>query len=193
MIIYLIRHARPLGSEGLCYGRLDVAVPASETEHVAEEMRRHVPAQTLRGAPIYSSPLERCVVLAREIAPGRSVILTPALLELDFGAWQGRNWDAIPRHELDAWAADLWCYAPGRGESAEAAALRWQSWVDSLVRQSLDAVIAITHAGLIRVAHAVESSSDPSLLTMQVGYGSVYPLRVRTSRTSAAAPAQAHP
>jgi alpha-ribazole phosphatase len=179
MVIYLIRHARPRGVEGICYGRRDVAVDASETERAAQKLRQQLPEQILRNAPLYSSPLERCAILARQLGGSRSITLTPALLELDFGAWQGRSWDGIPREELDAWAADLWRYAPGQGESAAAAADRWRSWVDSLARQSSDAVIAVTHAGLIRVAHAV--------LTMDVGYGSVYPIQIRVTGAPAAA------
>ena len=191
MIIYLIRHARPQRATGICYGRREVAVEARETQHAAQALRQQIPQQTLENAPIYSSPLERCAVLAREIAAGRPVTLTPALLELDFGLWQGRSWDAIPRDELGAWAADLWRYAPGRGESAEAAGNRWRIWVDSLRRQPLEAAIAVTHAGLIRVAHALECSSDATLLGMDVRYGAVYPIDLRRPGVPSAALQQA--
>jgi alpha-ribazole phosphatase len=181
MLIYLVRHGRPFGVEGICYGRRDVRVRARETDRVARSLRSKVPEEVLRAAPIYSSPLQRCAVLARQIAGGRPVAVTPALLELDFGSWQGRDWSDIPRAELDAWAADLWHYAPGGGESARAAAQRWRAWVGSLLEPSLDAVIAVTHAGLIRIAHAVRSASDPALLSMDVAYGSVHPLPARAS------------
>ena len=181
MLIYLIRHASPHGVEGICYGRCEVPVRASETERAARELRHHIPEEVLKRAPIYSSPLVRCAMLAQQIADGRGVAVTPALLELDFGDWQGRSWNVIPREEIDAWTADLWHYAPGRGESAEAAARRWRAWVDSLVRPSLEAVIAVTHAGLIRVAHAVEFSSQ---LTMPVAYGSVHPIHTCSREVS---------
>ena len=191
MIIYLIRHARPHQVEGICYGRLDVTVEASETERAARAVRLQIPQGIIESAPVYSSPLERCAMLAREIAAGRSVTLTPALLELDFGTWQGRSWGDIPREELDAWAADLWRYAPGKGESPEAAAGRWRTWVDSLHRQGVEATIAVTHAGLIRIARAVESFPDPTPLTMEIGYGSVHPIVAHTSRVSATVLGQA--
>jgi len=190
MLIYLVRHARPQAVDGICYGRRNVPVRASETDRAARSLRWQIPEDALRIAPVYSSPLERCVVLARQIAGGRSVAVTPALLELDFGSWQGRSWNDIPREELDAWAANLWRYAPGSGESAEAAAQRWRSWVESLLGHSLDAVIAVTHAGLIRVAHAVQSASDPTLLAMDVAYGSVHRLIVRAVCASGARPGE---
>jgi alpha-ribazole phosphatase len=179
MIVYLVRHARPRGVDGICYGRSDIEVDTSETQHALQMLRRQIPEEILGRAPVYSSPLERCVGLAREIAAGRPVTLTPALLELDFGAWQGRSWDAIPRQELDAWAGDLWGYAPGQGENARAAAARWRSWVEGFGGETPDAVIAVTHAGLIRVALAD--------LTMTVGYGTVHPIDVPTSRIGAMA------
>ena len=186
MIIYLIRHASPHGVEGICYGRCNVPVRASETQRVVQALRQNIPEEILKRAPIYTSPLVRCSMLAQQIADGRGVAVTPALLELDFGDWQGRRWEVIPRQELDAWAADLWHYAPGRGESAATAAHRWRAWVDSLVRQSLEAVIAVTHAGLIRVAHAVEFPSQPELLTMPVAYGSIHRIQARAGETSSA-------
>ena len=184
MLIYLVRHARPDGVEGLCYGRRDVPVRARETDRAARSLRAQIPEDVLSSASIYSSPLARCALLARAIAGGRSVVMTPSLLELDFGSWQGRSWDEIPRDELDAWAADIWRYAPGGGETAQAAAQRWRSWVDSLIGQSSDTVMAVTHAGLIRIAHAVESASDPSVLTMDVAHGSAYRLIARAACVS---------
>jgi alpha-ribazole phosphatase len=188
MLIYLVRHGRPQGVEGICYGRGNVSVRAGETERAAQSIRAQIPDDVLRAAPVYSSPLERCAALAREIAGGRPVAVTPALLELDFGSWQGRSWSDIPRGELDAWAADLWHYAPGSGESAAAAARRWRTWVDSLLDQSLDVAIAVTHAGLIRVAHAVESASDPTMLAMDVAYASAHRLIARAAGASGTRP-----
>jgi alpha-ribazole phosphatase len=181
MRIHLVRHARPQGVEGICYGRQDVAVSAVETAAAARVLRRLIAPRALAGAALYSSPLSRCSDLAEAVAAGRPVICTPALLELDFGTWQGRRWELIPKQELDAWAADLWRYAPGRGESIEAAASRWNRWVDFLVGQRANTVVAFTHAGLIRVAHAVESSHRSSLLSLTVEYGSVHTFYRRTT------------
>jgi alpha-ribazole phosphatase len=178
MVIYLIRHARPDDHDGICYGRRDIPVSAVATQRALGSLRRGIPADVLRHAPIFSSPLQRCAALARAIAAGRPVTLMPALLELDFGSWEGRRWEDIARRELDCWAADLWRYAPGKGESVARAARRWECWVKELANSAGPAVIAVSHAGLIRVAHAVASSGDLSCLSMQVDFGAVYPLDV---------------
>jgi alpha-ribazole phosphatase len=73
-------------------------------------------------------------------------------MEMDFGSWEGLDWDAVPRAELDAWALDVWHYRPGGRESASMVALRWRRWSTALRRSGIEGAVAVTHAGLIRVA-----------------------------------------
>lgn len=176
MLIYLIRHARPQGAEGRCYGRSEVSVTDEETTRVAQSLRTALPAAILAAAPIHSSPLSRCASLARELAPARAPVISPELLELDFGSWEGSAWDAVPRVELDAWAGDPWGYAPGGGESAQCAWLRFRAWSGRLKDGGAHAVVAVTHAGLIRLALAA-GSADPSGLALSIPYGSVHQVR----------------
>ena len=42
--------------------------------------------------------------------------MDPRLAEIDFGRWEGRSWDHIPRDDIDPWAAGTEDHAPG-GES----------------------------------------------------------------------------
>jgi alpha-ribazole phosphatase len=184
VLVYLIRHAKPDGAEGLCYGRRDMAVSAAATSRAARALRAQIPSAVLRTAPIYSSPLSRCAGLAQELAPAR-VTLTPALLELDFGLWEGSAWASIPREQLDAWAADPWHYRPGGGERAQSLALRWQQWVEQLCGAGHASAIAVTHAGVIRVALARAVGSDVTRLGLSVEYGSVHPLVVEAASASA--------
>ena len=75
--------------------------------------------------------MSRCLELARELATPRKPRVSDDLVELDFGAWEGTPWEAVPRDELNAWAADVWGYRPGGGESAAMAAGRWRGLVES--------------------------------------------------------------
>ena len=112
--LILLRHTRPAGADGLCYGRTDL-LPDDDFESVAARLAQQLPAV----ARIASSPLTRCRLLAARLATARGLPLTidPALIEMDFGRWEGQPWDALPRAELDAWAADFWHGAPHGGES----------------------------------------------------------------------------
>jgi alpha-ribazole phosphatase len=177
MHIYLIRHPPPIGTDGLCYGRLEVAVTPQAIAAAAEAVSAQIPGDTLEDAHVYCSPSSRCVELARRIASPREPTPAEDLLEMNFGRWQGLAWDAVPREEIDAWAEDVWRYRPGGGESAEMVADRWQRWLAQLPRNDSGSVVAVTHAGVIRVALARGGQlAGDAALTAPVPFGSVHRL-----------------
>ena len=138
MQVFLIRHPQPVIEAGICYGRLDV--DCDNPHATADRLKRQLPA----GIPIFSSPLQRALKLARALSP--TVRVDHRLSEIDFGAWEGRRWDAIDRREIDAWAADVLGFAPPGGESVTALQARALDFAASL---GSDAAI-VTHAGVMR-------------------------------------------
>jgi alpha-ribazole phosphatase len=68
-MIYLIRHTTPAVARGICYGQTDLEVTGSFHEE-AEVIRQHLPADI---GPVYSSPLNRCTLLAKELFPDRPI------------------------------------------------------------------------------------------------------------------------
>jgi alpha-ribazole phosphatase len=177
MHIYLIRHPPPIDADGLCYGRLEVKVEREAIIAAAESLSGRLSSQTLASAPIYSSPSSRCLGLAQHIASPRQPAPADDLIEMNFGLWQGLRWDAIAQDEIDAWAKDVWQYRPGGGESAEMVAVRWERWLQQ-VRQRHDGdVVAVTHAGVIRVALARSGRIPDSLaLEAHIPFGSIHRL-----------------
>lgn len=139
MILHLIRHPKPLIAAGICYGRLDI--PA-ENAAAVQRLRDELPP----GLPLWSSPLRRCRELAEQLHP--APLFDPRLAEMDFGLWEGRPWAAIPRPELDAWAADIAGYAPPAGESPRQVQQRALAFVAGL---RVPEAVIITHAGVIRL------------------------------------------
>jgi alpha-ribazole phosphatase len=187
MLVYLIRHPQPFEARGLCYGRKDLAVERSAVAAAAAAVRSRIPAAVLREATIFSSPASRCLELARELADPRAPVVCDDLVELSFGAWEGKSWEAVPRDELDAWAADVWEYRPGGGESAAMAAGRWRRWSQAVRHRATDAMLAVTHAGLIRVALACAGElSGPAFAGLHIPFGSVHRI-VLEERAAAAA------
>ena len=180
MQIYLVRHPQPIDTDGLCYGRLDVAVTPQAIAAAAEAVRTQIPGEALERARIYCSPSSRCLALARHIASPREPSPAEELMEMSFGHWQGVAWNAVPRDQIDAWAKDVWRYRPGGGESAEMVAARWQHWLHQLRRiEATGSVVAVTHAGVIRVALARSGQLDgASALEAPVPFGSVHRLDV---------------
>lgn len=175
--IYLVRHPPPIGVEGICYGRLEVPVDEQKLGATVDAVRAQIPASSLTDLPIHSSPASRCMGLARCLASPHRPISSDELLEMDFGHWQGMAWDAIARAEIDAWAKDLWDYRPGGGESATMVARRWERWLNRMRGSDCRAVIAVTHAGVIRVALASGGASPRSAaLEAHIPFGSVHHL-----------------
>lgn len=153
MRLYLIRHPRPTVAAGVCYGRADLEVCLAEHQTALAALTHVLPVD----APLYSSPLRRCSEFATHLSaalgtPG--VIHDPRLMEMHFGAWEMQAWDAIPRAEIDAWAADMHSYRPGGGECVADMVERIRSFLDELQQHKCDSAIVVCHMGTIRILSA---------------------------------------
>jgi alpha-ribazole phosphatase len=155
MRLILVRHPAPQVSSGMCYGRSDVAVASHEREKVRASLRHSLPPNI----PIYTSPLLRCLDLARELAedlPASALHIDSRLAEMDFGDWEMQPWQSIPRAEIDAWAADMVHYRPGSCENVLTMATRIQAFLHDLLREQHAEAILICHAGTIRLLSALQ-------------------------------------
>ncbi|MBC7800310.1 MAG: histidine phosphatase family protein, partial [Gemmatimonadaceae bacterium] len=124
---------------------------------------------------IISSPLSRALDVARRVAvrTGAPLHTDDRLAEMDFAGWEGLAWTAIPRAEIDAWAADPLGYRPGGGESVTQVLARVRrAWPG--IASSADTTLVVTHAGPIRCLLHI-ASRVPILEAIQasIGYGSV--------------------
>lgn len=158
MQLILVRHPQPDIAPGVCYGSTDLAVLPERVEQTYAALQ--LPA----GLPIYSSPLRRCAALAARLTP--SPRHDARLAEMHFGAWEMQPWDAIPREEVDAWAADMAHYRPGGGESVLQMAERINAFYTDLQRQHQAAII-ICHAGTIRLLSARHAGLAPPEMALQ--------------------------
>lgn len=186
MRLYLIRHPKPSSASGLCYGRRDVAVDAESVVHAAAAVRERIPERVLECAGIFSSPASRCMLLARELAAPRAPSIAPDLVEMSFGSWEGQAWECVPRDELDAWGRDVWHYRPGGAESAAMVADRWQRWASVARSSGVDCAIAVTHAGVIRIAlNAAGMLPAGKFFQAPVAFGSVHCIDLAHARVPA--------
>jgi len=157
MRLLLIRHTAPDVAPGICYGRLDVpARPPEQAAWLADwEAARlaHQPWTAYRR--LLSSPSARCRTLAQALSDrlGLPLETDPAWQEMDFGAWEGRAWEAIGKPAVDAWAADPLDFAPGGGESLSTMMRRVVTAYEAWRRQGRDTVL-VTHGGVIRLLQA---------------------------------------
>lgn len=153
MEVVLIRHAKPEVAAGVCYGRLDLALAQPVTP---------VPAQIAAALPlphrIVISPAQRAQGTAAQLRACMpdppTCEVEPRLREMDFGAWEGQRWDAIPRDALDLWAADLMEARPHGGESPAQVMARVGEWADGLDVDADERLWVVTHAGPMRMLAA---------------------------------------
>lgn len=133
-----------------------MAADAAATVASAQALATALPAPVRL---VQHSPLQRCVQLAhalQALRPGLALQADARLQELDFGAWEGRAWDAIGRAPVDAWSAAFATHRPGGGENLAdmlqrvAAALAAACAGPEGTGTRGSDVLWITHAGVAR-------------------------------------------
>lgn len=162
-MVLILRHTRPTAAPGLCYGRTELALaPGWEVEAAS------IAAALPPVSHVVSSPLSRCRLLAERIAAARSLPLAidPRLTEMDFGTWENRPWDALPRAEIDAWAADLLHARPHGGETVAELAAR----VAAARAEAAPDALWVSHAGVAKAA-AAAASAHPAAWDLRLDFG----------------------
>jgi alpha-ribazole phosphatase len=170
----LIRHTRPCGHEGLCYGRHEVLL-AHSFEAEAAEVRRHLPWIP---AEIWTSPAKRCRRLADYLAERfiLSVRVDERLAEMSFGEWEGKAWESLTGEAVSAWMRNPWTARPPGGETAEELVARVAEVRSEFLARSQERVVIVTHAGVIRAWRSTaEQRPLADLFEEPVTYGGVYP------------------
>ncbi|MCK9200752.1 MAG: alpha-ribazole phosphatase [Gallionella sp.] len=169
--LYLIRHTKPDIAPGICYGQLDLDIAAS-FENEANLILRCLPQLEL----VIASPLLRAHRLGEFIAQEQQCPLRSdaRLMEKHFGAWEGKPWDDIPRHEIDAWAADVLDYTPPGGESAQHLMQRVQEFMRDLAQLPQQHIALVAHGGSIRALLALLADMPlAGTLNWAMEYGAV--------------------
>jgi broad specificity phosphatase PhoE len=161
--LILVRHAQVADCyQGLCYGRSDVPLGP---EGLAQSDRI---ADTLSAWPIrhlITSGAVRARAMAERIAgrTGLGIIVEPALLERDFGAWEMRTWDSIYEEVGDAMSGLIHepeTYRPPGGETTGELRDRAMSWLARRPREGL--VVVVAHGGPIGAIRGTLAGKAPA-------------------------------
>lgn len=143
-----------------CYGRTDLPLASGWRNHLPEL------AQSLASIRlIHTSPLSRCRLVAEALAERLRVPMRvdPRLIELDFGEWDGLDWDVVPRDALDRWAADPAAFAPPGGETGWALIERIGAFLNDL-RLDRRCCLVVSHGGPLRLLGPMLRGEAPDLL-----------------------------
>jgi probable phosphoglycerate mutase len=145
----IIRHGHtPWNRAGQIQGRTDIAL---EDQAAADLAKLKLP-RGWEDADLVASPLSRAVETARLIF-GREPSTEPALIEMDWGDWEGKKGVDL-KADPDSGFRDLeywgWDYRPPNGESPKDVLDRLSPWVAQLKNDT----IAVCHIGIMRVLMA---------------------------------------
>lgn len=177
MQFHLVRHTRVNMPKDICYGHADVGLADTFPEEVAAIRSRLQDISMFH--PIYSSPLERCRVLARELSG--NFIVDERIKEYNFGNWEREKWDDI--YALDEgkkWFDDyVNTIIPG-GESFRMMLDRVENFIDDLP-DNADNILIITHAGIIRAFLIIlENYTVEKAFDTPIDYGQITIIRKRS-------------
>lgn len=156
-VILLIRHGENDVMQRKLSGRLPGVHLNNKGCRQAEELAHNLKNAGIRA--VYSSPLERALETAAPLAGACSLVIQshPGLLEIDYGAWQGRTYKQLAR--LRMWKilhqAPEQAVFPG-GETLAAAQARAVEALCEIagMHSTGDVIACFTHADVIRLAAA---------------------------------------
>lgn len=167
----LLRHPPVRTLPNRCYGRTDLPL--------LDGWEANMPAlaATLASSPplsVRTSPLSRCLLPAQALASllDISVHVDPRLIELDLGAWDGLDWDDVPRAALDLWAADPLGFAAPGGESGARLVRRVEAVCADIRAEARDCLV-VSHGGPLRVLGPMLRGEVLDLLTPAPPMGSL--------------------
>jgi len=147
MPIYLVRHTSTILPKTFCYGQLDVELQKPyfmQFETILQQLPKDINT-------LYSSPLSRCKKLADYIVEKNKIeklYFDDRLKELNFGSWEGKEWDNISPPELNIWMENFVKISTPNGESFTDLYNRSIAFLESI--KSTTNTVIITHAGVIR-------------------------------------------
>ena len=97
MILWTIRHTKPYNPNDVCYGRLDFDVSPTFEDESAGAIEDFLKAGA-KPTRLFASPLLRCMRLAEKVskATGLAIEKETAIMEINFGTWEGQKLTAVP-------------------------------------------------------------------------------------------------
>lgn len=178
MEVYLVRHTETVCEKGICYGQSDVGIRETYSA-VFESIVNQLP----QDAVLYSSPLQRCTILANYILENtdiNSVIEDSRLMEMNFGDWELNNWDAISQEVLNPWMEDFVNVRVPNGESFVDLNIRVLDFFENkLTGEIIKPVIIVAHAGVIRsFLCKINDLPLKDAFLNKVDYGDVIKIRI---------------
>lgn len=197
MDLYLIRHPETIAPKGTCYGRTDFPLKYP-VEDTADSTFSYLPPNFDH---FIVSPAPRAVKLANALLSKYNPNQNPLdleihtderLLEMNFGDWDGKLWEEIPRKETIPWMKDFVNARTPNGEAFTDLIQRvdmfledWkpngilkQKW-EKKNNQILNSMIVVCHSGPIRAMLCrINGIPHEEAFKSPVDFGSVHKIEI---------------
>jgi alpha-ribazole phosphatase len=169
MIIHLIRHTTPEIKTGICYGQTDLALADSFENEADATLSKLLD----RYDAVYTSPLQRCALLAAKIE-SPSLINDDRLMEYNFGDWELMPWDDFKSEAAQNWMNNFVEQRAPNGDSMLSMQARVNEfWADLLASKHRHVAI-VTHSGVLRLIHGhVLETPMTHLFRLQLSFGAI--------------------
>lgn len=165
---YLVRHTKPDIGPGICYGQTDLELSANFEKNFSF-IKAALPKAAM---PVFTSPLKRCLTLAEYL--NHSVSIDPRLKELNFGKWELKKWDNIPKEEINPWYGDYIHVCPPQGESFIQLYDRVKDFYENILAKQNSSCVIVAHGGPIRILKGIsQNKSLNDILKIQIPFGEV--------------------
>jgi len=183
-IIDFIRHGEPVGGSAFRGHTIDDPLSDKGWQQMRSAVGNHCP-----WSHIISSPMQRCIAFANELAEthGLTVATDDRFKEVGFGEWEGHTPDELKRQrpeEYNAFYLDPVNQRPPGAEDLSAFISRVVSAYQQVVEQHTEQhVLVVAHAGVMRavIAHVVQS--EPlGLYRIKVNNAGITRIRVTKQR-----------
>ena len=173
MEVYLVRHTETVCEKGICYGQSDVQILEPYLE-LFESIKQQIPEDAM----VYSSPLFRCTTLANYLS--NQIIKDSRLLEMNFGEWELKSWDAIPAEDFTPWMNDFVNVAVPNGESFVQLHYRVNDFLENELKTASERpIVIVAHAGVIRsILCKVSNVPLKDAFNNKVDFGSVIKINI---------------
>lgn len=184
MEIYWLRHGKTKSNEEHRYlGKTDEGLTEAETERL---QAKKVP-EAWQTFPLFSSPMKRCRQTA-ELLFQKEPLLIPEWVEMDFGLFEGKNYQDLKE---DAYY-QRWIDSDGtlpfpQGESREAFLQRSRKGLERMLflldKDGMpDKVVAVVHGGTIMAV--LSELTGREYFSFQVPNGGGYRTRIRRKQNT---------
>ncbi len=161
---YFVRHGTTdYNRDGIYFGVTDC--PLNE-DGILQSKKLSALLSGIHFDEIFTSPMKRCTDTARLITVLKKPEVSEALLEMDFGLWEGMHYkECMEKYpeEFRKWSSDYRSYAPPEGEKYSDFYERVSGFYHEQLKKEEGNVLIVSHKGVLQLLTSLLLTGDDSL------------------------------